>query len=112
MTRIPTLYALDRSVDAMNERRAAVTRAHEQLSTGKRINSPSDDPLASAQAERTRSQLARMQTERRMMDFARGLLAQADSTMGQVGDTLQYVREQLLAALEVLTPQQREVVLL
>ena len=98
MTRIPTLYALDRSIDAMNERRAALTRAQEQLSTGKRINSPSDDPLASAQAERTRAQLARMQIERRMMDFARGMLSQADSTMGQVGETLQFVREQLLAA--------------
>ena len=46
----------------------------------------------------TRAQLARMQIERRMMDFARGMLSQADSTMGQVGETLQFVREQLLAA--------------
>jgi len=98
MNRIPTLYGLERSLDAMNDRRASLARIQEQLSSGRRVNSPGDDPLASAQAERTRSQLARMQIERRMMDFARHQLAQADSVMGQIGDTLQQAREQLVAA--------------
>ena len=46
MNRIATLFAFERSLDAMNERRAALTQAQLQMSTGKRVNAPSDDPLA------------------------------------------------------------------
>ncbi len=98
MTRIPTLYAFESSLDAMNERRAALARSQMQLSTGKRVNSPSDDPLGAAQAERTRSQLARLDIERRMNDFARTMLGQADNTMAGAADTLQSAREGLIAA--------------
>lgn len=98
MTRIPTLFALDRSLGAMNERRAALLDTQQQLSSGKRLNSPSDDPLGSAQAERTRSQLARMQTEGRMIGFARHMLGQADNAMAGVGEALQFAREHLVAA--------------
>ncbi len=82
MNRIATLFSFERSLDAMNERRAALGRAQLQMSTGKRVNAPSDDPLGAAQAERTRSQLARIALERRMIDFARTMLGQADNAMG------------------------------
>ena len=98
MNRIPTFHAFERSIAVMNDQRAALAKTQGQLSTGLKVNSPGDDPLASAQAERTRSQLARMQTERRMMDYARTMLSQSDSVMGQIGDTLQQVREQLVSA--------------
>lgn len=98
MTRIPTLQAFERSLDAMNERRAALARSQMQLSTGRRVNAPSDDPLGAAQAERARSQVARLQLERRMNDFARTLLGQAENAMAGAGDTLQVAREALLEA--------------
>lgn len=98
MTRIPTLFAFERSLDAMNQRRAAMAQDQLQLSTGKRIATPSDDPLGSAQAAGIRSQLSRMALETRMMDFARNMLAQAENTMAGVGDALQFAREQLVAA--------------
>lgn len=98
MTRVPTLYAFERSLDAMGERRAALVKTQQQLSTGRRIDTPSDDPLAAAQAERTRSQLARMAIEKRMTGFARDMLGQAESTMGSVGEVLQVARESLVAA--------------
>ena len=82
----------------MNERRAALTQAQLQMSTGKRVNAPSDDPLGAAQAERTRSQIARIATERRMIDFARTMLGQADNAMASAGETLQVAREGLVAA--------------
>ena len=66
MTRIPTMYAHQRALDAMAQRRSALNGDQLQLSTGKRVNDPSDDPLAAAQAERLRSQLARISIE--MMD--------------------------------------------
>ncbi|MBN9460972.1 MAG: flagellar hook-associated protein FlgL [Burkholderiales bacterium] len=98
MTRIPTLSAYERSLDAMAQRRAALAQDQLQLSTGKRVNSPSDDPLAAAQAERIRSQLARISTENRMIGFARQMLSQAENTMGTVVDALQFARESVVAA--------------
>lgn len=98
MNRIATLFSFERSLDAMNERRAALTQAQLQMSTGKRVNAPSDDPLGAAQAERTRSQIARIVTERRMIDFARTMLGQADNAMASAGETLQVAREGLVAA--------------
>lgn len=98
MNRIATLFAFERSLDAMNERRAALTQAQLQMSTGKRVNAPSDDPLGAAQAERARSQVARIGIERRMIDFARTMLGQADNAMASAGETLQVAREGLVAA--------------
>lgn len=98
MTRIPTLYAHQRALDAMAQRRTALNGDQLQLSTGKRVNDPSDDPLAVAQAERLRSQLARISIENRMIGFARQMLSTAESTLGQVGDSLQFARENLVAA--------------
>jgi flagellar hook-associated protein 3 FlgL len=98
MTRIPTLYAFERSLDAMNERRVALAHSQMQLSTGKRVNAPSDDPLGAAQAERARSRLARLDIERRMNDFARTMLGQAENAMAAASDTLQVARETLIAA--------------
>lgn len=98
MTRIPTLFAFERSLEAMNQRRAAMLQDQVQLSTGKTVNAPSDDPVAAAQAERIRSQLARFSLEGRMIGFAREMLSQAESTMAGVGDALQFARASLVAA--------------
>lgn len=98
MTRIPTMYAHQRALDAMAQRRTALTTDQLQLSTGKRVNDPSDDPLATAQAERLRSQLARISIENRMIGFARQMLSTAENTLGQVSDALQFARENLVAA--------------
>lgn len=98
MTRIPTMHAHQRALDAMAQRRSALTNDQLQLSTGKRVNDPADDPLAAAQAERLRSQLARISIENRMIGFARQMLSTAEVTLGQVGDALQFARESLVAA--------------
>lgn len=98
MTRIPTMYAHQRALDAMAQRRSALTNDQLQLSTAKRVNDPSDDPLAAAQSERLRSQLARIAIESRMAGFARQMLSTAETTLAQVGDALQFAREGLVSA--------------
>lgn len=111
MTRIPTLYAHQRALDAMAQRRSALTNDQLQLSTGKRVNDPADDPLAAAQAERLRSQLARISIENRMIGFARQMLSTAEVTLGQVGDALQFARESLVAAGNgAMTPADRALI--
>ncbi len=98
MTRFPTMLAYDRSLEAMAQRRTALAQDQLRMSTGKRVNDPSDDPLAAAQAERLRSQLARSAIETRMIGFARQMLSQAENAMSGIGDALQFARESLVSA--------------
>ncbi|MBN9430338.1 MAG: flagellar hook-associated protein FlgL [Burkholderiales bacterium] len=111
MVRISTMYAFQRSLDAMNDRRTSLLGVQEQMATGKRLNSPSDDPVNAAMAERTRAQVARIELERRMMNHASGMLAQAENAMGNAGEVLQLVREKLVAAgSTTLSPQDRALI--
>ena len=48
MVRISSMYAFQRSLDAMNDRRTSLLDVQEQMATGKRLNSPSDDPVNAA----------------------------------------------------------------
>lgn len=108
MVRISSMYAFQRSLDAMNDRRTSLLDVQEQMATGKRLNSPSDDPVNAATAERTRAQVARIELERRMMNHASSMLAQAENAMGNAGEVLQLVREKLVAAgSTTLSPQDR-----
>ncbi|MGD9943755.1 MAG: flagellar hook-associated protein FlgL [Burkholderiaceae bacterium] len=98
MDRISTMYAFQRSLDAMSGRRSSLLDLQHQMATGKKLNSPSDDPVNAAAAERTRAQLARIELERRMMSHATSMLSQAENAMGNAGEVLQLVREKLVAA--------------
>lgn len=96
--RISTLYATQSSIDAISERDAAIQRAQQQISTGRRVETPSDDPQAAAAAERARAELAHIDRERRAMGFARSILGHADGALAEVTETLTASREQLIAA--------------
>ena len=96
--RISTQLAYDRAIDAMGGRQAKLVRAQEELSTGKRLLSGADDPMGAADAERTRSELRRIEIEQRMQDFARNMLGQADATLSRVTEVMQSLREGFVQA--------------
>jgi flagellar hook-associated protein 3 FlgL len=96
--RVTTQLAYERAIDAMNDRQARLVRSQEELATGKRLLSPSDDPTAAADAERTRSQLRRIEIQQRMNDFATNMLGQAESTLSRTTDLMQSLREGFVQA--------------
>ncbi|HMN81911.1 MAG TPA: flagellar hook-associated protein FlgL [Burkholderiaceae bacterium] len=96
--RVPSASAFDRQVEVINQRRAEIARSQEQLSSGSRLTRLADDPAAAAQAERNRSQSARLAAEQRMVDHAKSMLQQAEGTVGSAIDELQNVRENLVRA--------------
>lgn len=98
MTRISTSLAFDRAIEAMNDRQSRLVRTQEELSSGKRLLVASDDPMGAADAERTRSQLRRVELQQRMNDFAKSLLGQAEATLASVTDLMQTVRETMVQA--------------
>lgn len=67
-----------------------------QLSTGKRINAPSDDPIGITFALRYRSELGANDQYTKNVDSAISMLQYTDTTIGQAGDVMQRVREILV----------------
>lgn len=97
-SRIATATAFDRALDAMQQRRSEMMNSQAQMASGLRVNRPSDDPAAAGQAERIRAQNARLDAEKRMVDFARTSLQQAEGAVGTAVDETQSARELLVQA--------------
>ncbi|MBV2217358.1 MAG: flagellar hook-associated protein FlgL, partial [Diaphorobacter sp.] len=70
----------------------------ENLTAGKRVVRPSDDPVAAAQAERALTRISRIQTEQRALDVQRNAIAQAESTLGDAVGLVQEIRQLVVAA--------------
>jgi flagellar hook-associated protein 3 FlgL len=73
------------------QRRLAATQS--QVSTGKRINAPSDDPLAAARIGQLDATLARLDQYQANGIIARNQLGLEEEVLAQVIDNLQRVRE-------------------
>lgn len=91
--RISTLQMFRQGINSILSQQTEVVRTQNQLSTGKRIVSPSDDPTGAAQLVGL-SETARI-TEQflRNSDQARARLEQEDSSLGAVMESLQRARE-------------------
>lgn len=96
--RIATSTLYDRGLAAIDLAQRNLSRAQEQVSTGHRVNTPSDDPVAAAEILRTTSDLATNTQYVANQNVATQLLGLTDSTLGQVGDLLQSVRTTMVAS--------------
>src|SRR5512143_1941685 len=70
----------------------------QQLSSGKRVSQPSDDPSATASAMTLRSRRAADDQFLRNIDQANGRLAVTDNALVQLSDRLRAVRENIIEA--------------
>ncbi|MBN1609563.1 MAG: flagellar hook-associated protein FlgL [Polyangiaceae bacterium] len=64
-----------------------------QATTGRRVNAPSDDPVAAAEELRQKSQLEQTGDYRKNVAAVQGDMELAESTLAQAGDVLARVRE-------------------
>ena len=77
-----------RSSAAMSSLTASANRLYEELSTNKRILSPSDDSAAWAKLQGLVRAKADAGVDTANVKLAQGILQQADSTLGAIGDQL------------------------
>lgn len=96
--RVTTLASSQAAFAGIEARQNAQTQLQNQLGTGLRVNAPGDDPLGAAQAELARSRLARLAQDQRSAQLATSVLSAADNALAEGVDTLQSVRETLVAA--------------
>lgn len=96
--RVPTLNTARQAFEAIEARQAEQARLQSQVSSGLRVGSPGDDPLAAAQAELARSRLARLAQDQRATQLAASLLKSAEGALAHGVGLLQNARETLVAA--------------
>jgi flagellar hook-associated protein 3 FlgL len=75
-----------------------LSKSQNELSTGKRISTPEDDPYGAGLAVSLRNQLADNQQYQTNISDASAWTSTADSTLGNVTDILQRARELVVEA--------------
>lgn len=96
--RVSNTSRYDTALQILQRRQAEMSRSQTQMTSGKRVNLPSDDPTAAARAERAFISQQRITAEQRSVDVSRNAMALVESAMGQAGDLLQSSRDTLLSA--------------
>ena len=96
--RITSANAFETSLNNLQKRQQALTQAQEQLTSGKRVLKPSDDPAAAAQAERALARISRSEAQLRALDVSRNSMEMAESALGHAGEMMQQARELLVSA--------------
>ncbi len=91
--RVSTNGSFQRSLSLMQQIQAALDRTQRQITSGRRILSPSDDPISSARALEIKESLSRLQQFDRNGQIAKNRLSLEESVLANVGNVLQRVRE-------------------
>jgi flagellar hook-associated protein 3 FlgL len=96
--RISSKAIFDNGVGQLSSLQTALARTQQQLSSGRRVLTPADDPIASSRAlevSQSQSMNVQFQTNR---DNARSSLSQVDQAMGSVTSLLQDVKTLVVSA--------------
>jgi len=96
--RIWTFQSSRHLLDAIAQRQDSQMRLQAQVSSGLRVRSPGDDPLAAARVELARSRLSQLAQEQRATQAAVSAMDMAEQALGSGASLLQQARERLILA--------------
>jgi len=96
--RISTVQIFQQGISAILDQQSQLAKTEQQLATGRRILSPSDDPVAAAQVLDITEDLELIDQYQRNGNLAQGQLSLEDTILSDVGNVLQRVRELVLQA--------------
>ncbi len=96
--RVSTNGAYQRSLTMMQQLQTALSHTQLQIASGRRILTPSDDPIASARTLNMQESIARLDQFERNSDIVGNRLSFEESALGNVNNALQRVRELAIQA--------------
>ncbi|MEC7826660.1 MAG: flagellar hook-associated protein 3, partial [Pseudomonadota bacterium] len=96
--RITTNQLYDQNIRAIMDNQAGLADTQLALSSGKRINKPSDDPVGAAKVIRMTEELDSLTQFQRNNDLVTGSLAQQESILRNMTDTMNRARVLALQA--------------
>lgn len=98
ITRLGTANMYDRTISNISKQQAELASQMEHTTAGKRVLRASDDPVAAALAERARTRLDRIETDKRMLDAQTATVEYAEGTLGEINSAVQELRTLLVQA--------------
>ena len=96
--RMSSVQIFQQGLSAMLTQQQKLAETEQQLATGRRILTPSDDPVAAVQIMDITEDLARVDQYQRNANLAEGQLAREEAVLADTGNLLQRVRELVLQA--------------
>lgn len=93
MIRISSQQVFSGGINRIQDLNTSLNKTSEQVSTGKRVNRPSDDPVAAARILKLDQELGRVETYQRNAQLADNRLKQEESTLASAVDVIQRIRE-------------------
>lgn len=92
-TRLRTMQQVSQQSKLSQE----IARAQADISTGRRLNVPSDDPIAAARIAEIRKSQADQTVWSRNLEAAKAIASQADTALGGINDVITRAKELTLA---------------
>ncbi|WP_046078829.1 flagellar hook-associated protein FlgL [Halomonas sp. HG01] len=96
--RISTLTIFNQSVGSLNQQQAKFNDVSQQIASGRRVTSPSDDPQAAARAVGVSQSLAVTEQHTDSRVSARNSLSQGESVLNSVSDAITSAKTLLVQA--------------
>lgn len=93
MIRISSQQIFQSGITRLQDLSGDLQKTSEQVSTGKKVNRPSDDPVAAARILKLNQEVARIEQYQRNAGLAENRLEQEESALSSMTDVLQRVRE-------------------
>ncbi|MDI9245213.1 flagellar hook-associated protein FlgL [Marinobacter sp. CHS3-4] len=93
MIRISSQQIFQGGINRLQDLNSNLNKTQEQISTGQRVNRPSDDPVAAARILKLDQELQRIETYQRNTDLAENRLEQEENALDRSIDVIQRVRE-------------------
>ena len=109
--RIGSANGFETAVSNISARQSALSGLQASLTSGLKINKPSDDPVGAAQAERAITRLARIQADQRALGLQTDAVTAAESTLGSAVTAAQSFRQLVVSAGDAaLSPSDRQTI--
>lgn len=96
--RISSNTLFERSSSQISDQQSSLSRLQQQISTGLRIQSPSDDPLGASRVLTLKQGQAINTQNASNRTSAKNALEQQEGTLGSISSVLQDVKDQVIAA--------------
>lgn len=93
MIRISSQQVFSGGINRLQDLNSSLNQTQEQISTGRRVNRPSDDPVAAARILKLDQELQRISTYQRNTELAENRLDQEENALSRSVDVVQRVRE-------------------
>ena len=96
--RLGSANSYDKSLHNIAARQSDLSSQQEKLTSGKKINRPSDDPTGASQAERSLTRMARIATDQRALEVQANAITLAESALGDATSLVLGIRDLVVSA--------------